>query len=245
MASAKDQEKCGLIVLQGLAIKFPPTWFTENVMAKSQYFGIGTRKDCIIKYPTAPSNATLIFPPTFLGLLGDSINPVRSWFNFWMLPGASVVSPVAAESKSDLEASLKIVEANIEELINEGVPPRNIVIMGFSQGAALAIYTAIHSKHKIGGFLPIVGWLPLRKVERITELPTPVNKDTPIFQLNGMLDEVVHYWPSTKKTAKDLRKVFTKHELHTSKLGHAFTFNPSTLPAVRKWIREKTNIGPV
>merc|ERR1711894_104372 len=113
MASAKDQEKCGLIVLQGLAIRIP-TWYTENVMAKGQCFGIGARKDCIIKYPTAPSNITLICPPTFLGLLGDSINPVRSWFNFWMLPGASVVSPVAAESKSDLEASLKIVEANIE-----------------------------------------------------------------------------------------------------------------------------------
>ena len=236
MASSKDQEKCGLIVLQGLGIR---------KCLPSCYFGIGTRKDCIIKYPTAPSNITLICPPTFLGLLGDSINPVRSWFNFWMLPVASVVSPVAAESKSDLEASLKIVEANIEELINEGVPPQNIVIMGISQGAAMAIYTAIHTKHKIGGFLPIVGWLPLREVERITELPTPVNKDTPIFQLNGMFDALVPYWPSTKKTAGDLRKVFTKHELHTSKLGHFSALTPSTLPAVRKWIREKTNIGPV
>ena len=62
---------------------------------------------------------------------------VTSWFNFWLMPGASVLSPVAAESKVDLEEALATIEEVIEELMEEGIPSENIVLSGASQGGVL------------------------------------------------------------------------------------------------------------
>ena len=58
---------------------------------------------------------------------------VTSWFNFWLMPGASVLSPVARESKEDLEEALATIEEVIEELMEEGIPSENIVLSGASQ----------------------------------------------------------------------------------------------------------------
>ena len=114
--------------------------------------------------------------------------------------------------------------------------------MGFSQGGALSIYTALHTKYKIGGFIPVIGWLPLRLVDPVTKLPSPANKDTPMFQLNGRTDSLVPYFPAATKTSKDLKKVFTNHKFEASIGSHATTFQLKYLE-VKKWIHEHTNIG--
>ena len=129
-----------------------------------------------------------------------------------MMPAVSVLSPIPGESKDDLDAALLLVEDEIRDLIAEGVPSRNIVVSGLSQGGALTLYTAIHTKYKLGGFIPIVTWLPLRKVEPLTSLPTPVNRDTPILHMNGMADMIVPLWPAGKKTEKAMKEVSTKED---------------------------------
>ena len=83
-----------------------------------------------------------------------------------------MLSPIAGEVKSDLEESLATIEGIIEELMGEGIPSENIVLSGASQGGVLTIYTALHSKHKLGGFMPIVTWVPLLKTEPPSDLPT-------------------------------------------------------------------------
>ena len=114
--------------------------------------------------------------------------------------------------------------------------------MGFSQGGALTIYTAIHTKYKLGGFIPNITWLPLRKVEPIDKLPTPINKDTPILQVNGMLDILVAF-NAGKKTKKDMEKVFTRYEFKGILLGNHATTVDLASPMIRRWIKENTNIG--
>ena len=80
---------------------------------------------------------------------------------------------MAGESKEDLEEALATIEGVIEELVEEGIPSENIVLSGASQGGVLTVYTALHSKHKLGGFMPIVTWFPLLKVEPPSSLATP------------------------------------------------------------------------
>ena len=114
------------------------------------------------------------------------------------MPSISVVSLIAGESKEGLSNSLTCVENSIEELSNEGVPSQNIVVIGISQRGVLTIYTALYTKYKIGAFIPIVGWLPLRKVEPIFKLPMLVNKEPQILQVQGKLDICVSYIATTK-----------------------------------------------
>ena len=240
-----NSDRCGLIILHGLGIPFPPEGMSSDIMAKMKNsFGLGVKENCIVKAPSAPKISVAMLPHTYMvNLVAPKTNVVSSWFNFWMLPGLSVVSPVAGESKNDLQTALGWVEGYIEELIDAGVPNKNIVVMGFSQGGALAFYTAVHTKYKIGGFIPLNTWLPLRKVESITALPTPpVNKDTPILHLNGLHDPIVPYLPAGTKTAKEMNKVFTNYELRGVPGTHITTY-PLNVEVIRNWIRKNTNIG--
>ena len=122
-----------------------------------------------------------------------------------MMPGISVLSPIPGESKEGLDEALKKVEAVIEELMSEGVPSENIVVTGVSQGGCLTLWTAMHCKYKLGGFVPIVTWLPLAQVEKIPD--NPINKDTPIFHMNGMMDPIVPWVPAGKVTEHKMKKV--------------------------------------
>ena len=63
----------------------------------------------------------------------------------------------------------------IEDLIiNHYVPSENIVVAGASQGGVLTIWCALYCKRKLGGFLPIVTWLPLRNINDITQISPPL-----------------------------------------------------------------------
>ena len=74
---------------------------------------------------------------------------------------------------------------------------RNLILY-FIQGGVMTIWTAFHSKYKLGGFMPIVTWAPLRKIYDYPK--SPVNRDTPILYLNGLFDPIVTPVIAVKKT---------------------------------------------
>ena len=192
----------GLILLHGLGVSMGPDVFCSG-FAHSSVMGLGLSDDTLVRCPAAERQPVGVIPPTFI----PGLQFARSWFNFWLMPAMSVLSPVPGESKDGLEEALKIVEGEIEDLINLGVPSRNIVVGGLSQGGCLTLYTALHTKYKLGGFLPIVTWLPLLQSEPLESLPEPVNKDTPILHMNGMADPIVPVVPAGIETKKEMSKV--------------------------------------
>jgi predicted esterase len=154
------------------------------------------------------------------------------------MPGLSVVSPIAGESKEELERAMKWVEEEIEKMIEEGIPSENIVLSGASQGGSLTLYTALHTKYKIGGFIPLVAWQPLLKIEPPASLPTPINKDTPIFHMNGKLDPIVPLicgW----KTSAAFKQVFSNYNLETVVGTHLTSINPFTIPKIYCFLKKK------
>ena len=164
-----------------------------------------------------------------------------SWFDFLLYPAMSCVSPIAGESKIDLEQSLDAVESTIEEMMASGIPSEKIVVFGYSQGGALTLYTSIHTKYKLGGFLPIAAWLPLRKVEPVYELEeTPINIDTPILHITGLQDNIVPNDPCGIETSNDMQQVFKNYHLKPIVGGH-LTLN--FFNETKKWIQQNTDIG--
>ena len=186
----------GLILLHGLGIDLGSDKMCEAFIG-SRLLGLGLSSDTLVKCPSADRKPVGVLPPTFV----PGLQFARSWFNFWMMPAVSVLSPIPGESKDDLDAALLLVEDEIRDLIAEGVPSRNIVVSGLSQG--WSPHTVHGYSHQVQAV--IVTWLPLRKVEPLTSLPTPVNRDTPILHMNGMADMIVPLWPAGKKTEKAMK----------------------------------------
>ena len=232
-----SNEKCGIILLHGWANIGNPWQLSAKAFVTSSTLGLGL-KNCTIKEPKAPHRPATAIPLSFTGQAVGITQP-RSWFDFKVLPSVAVLSDEGGESKEDLQEALTWVEKEINDLIAEGIQSTKIIIMGFSQGGALTLYTAVHTKYKLGGFIPFGAWLPLLKCEPITALSSPVNKDTPILQLHGLLDTIVSYTPSATKTNEEMNKVFTKYKFETISLAtHMTTLaNPLKIAMVRSWLK--------
>jgi phospholipase/carboxylesterase len=107
---------------------------------------------------------------------------MRGWFDIHAL---SIDAP---QDKLGMNEALEILEKLIIKEISHGIPSENIIIAGFSQGAAVALHVALSSKHTFAGILALSGFL-LQKI-----LPTSIsqsNKNTPILMLHGKHDDVV------------------------------------------------------
>jgi len=229
--------KSALIFLHGLG----PSMSGFCKMFAGPALGLSSRRN-VVRCPAAPARRVGIIPPTYIPGV-SKFTGIKSWFNFWMMPVVSVVTPGAlpGESKEQLEESLGTVEGIIQELIDDGIDSENIVVSGMSQGGALTLYTALHTRYKLGGFVPIVTWLPLLKAEHPTTLREPVNKYTPILHMNGLADLIVPL-PAGSATRKAMEQVFPNYQLKNKIGTHLTTVNPLNIPTIIKWAKKNTNL---
>ena len=120
---------------------------------------------------------------------------MNSWFDLYGL------SPNTEEDTEGIKAaSRKLTEMVDKELAeNPHLSEKNVVIGGFSQGGALALYTAFNrfnaeSGNPYGGVIALSTWLPLRdqflkdEGKALTEM-----RDTKVFQGHGEADQVVPF----------------------------------------------------
>ena len=80
-----------------------------------------------------------------------------SWFDIRLLP------PDCDEwDETAMASSISRVEGWIQAEVHRGADPRRIIIMGFSQGAALGLLVALTTLHELGGVVSLAGWIPHR-----------------------------------------------------------------------------------
>ena len=65
----------------------------------------------LVRCPGADRKPAADLPP---GFSPCGLQSVRSWFNFWLSPSASIMSPEPGESKGDLDAAMARVENEIK-----------------------------------------------------------------------------------------------------------------------------------
>jgi len=118
------------------------------------------------------------------------------------------------EEETDIEglkASAKIVYKHIDGEIRAGIPSNKIIIGGFSQGAALALYCSMHYEKPLAGCIALSTFFPE------TRLPDPAtlyNKDIPYFQAHGEADNILPLRYGIN-TSKKLKSFLPKHEFKT------------------------------
>ncbi|GAM17609.1 hypothetical protein SAMD00019534_007840, partial [Acytostelium subglobosum LB1] len=111
---------------------------------------------------------------------------MNSWYDI------KTLSERGTEDKDDVEKSRAIIEEIIKSEVDAGIPSERIILGGFSQGAALSLYTFYHSQHKMAGCMALSGYLPLRA--SFSSLgPNIVNKQQPLIMFHGEEDQVVRY----------------------------------------------------
>ena len=103
--------------------------------------------------------------------------------------------------------SREVFNKLITDEMAAGIPSNRIILGGFSQGGAMALFTGVTTPHKLGGIFGLSCYLLMsNKIKDLAEKESKnVNKDTPFFMGHGDADEVVkHTWG--QQTAEFLRK---------------------------------------
>jgi lysophospholipase-2 len=152
-----------------------------------------------------------------------------SWFDLMSL------DPNGPEDEPGIRKAVAYVEKLIDDEISQGVPSERIVLGGFSQGGALAMFTALTTKHKLGGLVALSCWFPLHKT-LLSEGGT-LNSDLPVLQCHGDCDPIVPYkWGQMTSTM--LKKLLSKYDFKTYKsLGHSS--HPLEMEDVQTFVNER------
>ena len=84
----------------------------------------------------------------------------------------------------------KLITALIDkEVKDKGIDPRRIMLGGFSQGAAMAIYTGLQYPHRLGGIVALSGYLC--DLNLVSNIKDNEMKKTPIVMFHGAQDMIV------------------------------------------------------
>ncbi|XP_037076679.1 acyl-protein thioesterase 1-like [Pollicipes pollicipes] len=128
-----------------------------------------------------------------------------SWFDLRSLDDKT------PEDAAGIRSARDTIHGLIEDEVKAGIPSNRIVLGGFSQGGALALYSAFTYPKALAGVMALSCWLPLRD-----EFPGAVteNRSAPILQCHGDCDPLVPYkWG--QMTTQAIRKFAPQIEFKT------------------------------
>lgn len=108
---------------------------------------------------------------------------MRAWFDLF---GLSLQHQQDEPGMRDMQKSIEAIIANEVAL---GVSEKNIVLAGFSQGGAMALFTALRYPTRLAGVLALSTYVSLK--EKLLEEASTANKTVPILMAHGRLDSVI------------------------------------------------------
>ncbi len=136
---------------------------------------------------------------------------MRAWFDIYSLISEH---PLDHQGIND---SVNLVSEFINQEKQLNIPAEKIIIAGFSQGAMLALATALHYPEKLAGVIALSGYL-LNAEKMLSDIT--VNKALPIFVAHGTDDFVLPYQLGAQ-SAKQLTAYGLPVSWHSYSMGHS------------------------
>ncbi len=133
-----------------------------------------------------PANHGIKFIFPHAGVRPVTINngyPMRAWYDILTL------SRLDKNDEAGIRDSAARITALLDAEMAAGIPSTRLLLAGFSQGCAMALFTGLRYAHPLAGLLALSGYLPMH-----TTLPaeaSDANRRTPILMMHGRQDPVV------------------------------------------------------
>jgi phospholipase/carboxylesterase len=136
------------------------------------------------------------------------------------------------------EAGIRAAAQSLFELMQKemarGIPANRIVLAGFSQGGAMALYTALRYPYALAGVLALSTYLPLHHF--LEKEASDANKTTPIFMAHGDEDNVVA--PALGEFSYNcLKKLAYPVQFNRYPIGHSVC--PQEIIDITQWLQQR------
>ena len=154
--------------------------------------------------------------------------PMRAWYD---------IRNLSADDRAD-EAGVRESMAEVDALIarerDRGVPPERLLLVGFSQGGAMALAGGLRRAAPVAGIAALSAYLPLNS-STAAEM-TPGGKATPVFMAHGTQDPVVApAWGSRSRDA--LQALGVQVEWRTYPMPHSV--HPQEVRDLGDWMQAR------
>ena len=108
---------------------------------------------------------------------------MRAWYD---ILGTDLVR---REDEAGLRQSAAEIQALLDREASRGIAPARTVLMGFSQGCAMALMVGLRAPQRLAGLVAWSGYLPLAASTAAER--SPANADVPILMGHGRFDTMV------------------------------------------------------
>jgi len=95
----------------------------------------------------------------------------------------------AEQDEAGIRQSAQVLGQLIEEQVESGIASERIVLAGFSQGGAIALFTALRYARQLAGAMVLSSYMPLSHSLEAEKIEA--NSDLPIFLAHGSDDPVI------------------------------------------------------
>ena len=136
----------------------------------------------------------------------------------------------------DFQAALEVLALFVAEMITAyEVDPQRVIMLGFSQGAALSYAYSLHHPASLRGVIALAGFLPHPHSSTSLLRSSAQNALPPYLILHGTQDEAVPI-----ERAREARSVLEARgaivEYHEQRTGHKVT--AQGMQEIKRWINE-------
>jgi len=151
---------------------------------------------------------------------------MRAWYDI------IAIDRRAAEDESGIRASQALITELIRRENARGIATERIVLAGFSQGGAMALYSGTRYAERLAGIIGLSCYQLL--AGRFAAERNPANQATPIFLAHGTEDPVVP--PALgEATCQQLQAAGYTVEWHAYSMPHSVC--PQEVADIAAWLR--------
>jgi phospholipase/carboxylesterase len=179
---------------------------------------------------TLPFAARFVFPHAPIRPI--SINqglPMRAWFDILSFERGG------PEDIAAIRDSAERVSALIERERASGFAPSQIVLAGFSQGAALALHLGLRYPERLAGIAALSGFLAVPELLAVER--HAANATTPIFMAHGVGDPIIDL-AFAEHSLTALQRLGYTPEWHTYAMAHGLC--GQEIADISHWLTART-----
>ncbi len=154
---------------------------------------------------------------------------MRGWYDITSLDFGS-----RAQDTDGIKESAALIHDLIENEISRGIPASNIILAGFSQGGAIALYAGLTGQHKLCGVMALSTYMPIQ--DEALPAITAEHLSTPVFMAHGEMDEVIQIQHAIQsKEALEASNVII--EWHAYPMPHSVS--PDEIADISIWLKRQ------
>jgi phospholipase/carboxylesterase len=151
--------------------------------------------------------------------------PMRAWYDIMNFDSGP------PRDLPGIAASAAAVRALIAREVERGIPHERIVLAGFSQGGAIALYTGLRYEQRLAGIMGLSTYLILS--DPLPDERSEANAATPVLIAHGSQDPVVPHLAGERSVAR-LTELGYAVEWHSYPMPHAVC--PQEIADIKGWL---------